>query len=564
MSNKDIRIFALGGLDENGKNLYVIENSDDIILIEAGIKYPETDQLGVTRILPDFSYVIENKDRVRGIFITHAHDDVLGALISLLKEVELTVYTTAFNAEIIKRHAKQEKLSNPRIKVIKRSDQILMGHTIVKSFPLTVSTPDGIGVAISTPYGYIVYCGEFLFDLDTRMDCFKADIAELAEIGKEKIFALMTESSGADHSGFTSPKHEIYDEIESGIEDAKGRVVVTCYEQNIYRIIEIMDCAKDHNRLVYFYNDKLRQTMQILDDLGYYRYPKKNILTNENFTNDIDDVVIIVSGIGTSVFNSMMKISNQEDERIILKESDTVIIASPANLETEVDGSRMKNELYKENVRIISLDARQIYSAHASKEDLKMMANLLKPKYYIPIKAEYRHLIANANIAFDMGMRPDQIIVLDNGQVATFEKGVLKSTSEMIETGDIMTGEEVGSELSSFVLKDREVLSTDGAIIVGVVLDHTTKQVIGGPDVQSRGLIYLKDADYIIKEVANILINTIEEAVKENRYDNMQVRMDARERITRYLLRETGKRPMILPAVVEINYSENNGKKEEE
>ncbi|MDD2591193.1 MAG: ribonuclease J [Erysipelotrichaceae bacterium] len=551
-----IRLFALGGLDEDGKNLYVVEINNDIILIESGLKYPENEQLGVEMIIPDYNYLQKNSDRIRAIFITHAHDDVLGSLAYLTKQINIPIYTTPLTAEVVRLEMKKIGVTKYSINLIKRSDVLKIGNTQVKTFGITTSIMDGFGLAIATSHGYIVYCGEFIIDSDVKLETFASDVSELSEIGKQGVFALMCESSGVDNKGYTAPNHRITDLVENHIENARSRIIITAYEQNLYRIIEILELANKYHKRLFIYDDGLRELLKIVEKLGYYKIPPKISLTKEKFSNDLDDVIILVTGNGPNVFKIMMKIAMGEDGKVTLDKNDTVIIGSPSGDTLEVESSNTVNELYKEDVKVVVLDSKKVYSIHASSEDLKMMIYLFKPKYYIPIKGEYRHLVDNANIALDMGYRADHIIVLDNGQIATFENGFLKTTSDLIDLIDVMIDGNDNSDISSFVLKDRDVLSKDGAIIVGIVINYNTKEVIGGPDVQSRGLIYLKDADYIVKEVGNILEDTIKEAVADNRFENMAVRMEAKERITRYLLKETGKRPMILPTIVEINISE--------
>ncbi|MDD3923536.1 MAG: ribonuclease J [Erysipelotrichaceae bacterium] len=551
-----IRLFALGGLDEDGKNLYVVEINNDIILIESGLKYPENEQLGVEMIIPDYNYLQKNSDRIRAIFITHAHDDVLGSLAYLTKQINIPIYTTPLTAEVVRLEMKKIGVTKYSINLIKRSDVLKIGNTQVKTFGITTSIMDGFGLAIATSHGYIVYCGEFIIDSDVKLETFASDVSELSEIGKQGVFALMCESSGVDNKGYTAPNHRITDLVENHIENARSRIIITAYEQNLYRIIEILELANKYHKRLFIYDDGLRELLKIVEKLGYYKIPPKISLTKEKFSNDLDDVIILVTGNGPNVFKIMMKIAMGEDGKVTLDKNDTVIIGSPSGDTLEVESSNTVNELYKEDVKVVVLDSKKVYSIHASSEDLKMMIYLFKPKYYIPIKGEYRHLVDNANIALDMGYRADHIIVLDNGQIATFENGFLKTTSDLIDLTDVMIDGNDNSDISSFVLKDRDVLSKDGAIIVGIVINYNTKEVIGGPDVQSRGLIYLKDADYIVKEVGNILEDTIKEAVADNRFENMAVRMEAKERITRYLLKETGKRPMILPTIVEINISE--------
>lgn len=552
----NIKIFALGGLDENGKNMYVIDVEDGIFIIEAGSKYPDADQLGIEIIIPDFKYLLENKDRIRGLFVTHAHDDAFGAISFLLKQIDIPIYTTPFTAVMIEKKLKEEGIKKSDIHRIKRSSTFKIGKTQIRTFGMTMSVPDGFGLAISTAHGNIVYSSEFIVDYDARTEAFSCDITELAEIGKEGVFCLMTESSGADNAGYTAPKHQISSRIEPYFVEAKGRIIVTAYEQNLYRIIEIIELANKMNRKVLFYDNKLREVMRAVEKLGYYHLPAGLEITRDNFSNDLDNIVVLITGGGPSVFRKMFRVATGEDELVQLETDDTVIIASPVVAGTEIDASQMENELYKSDVDIKMLNRREISSMHASQEDLKMMLYLFKPLYYLPVNGEYRQLVSNANIALSMGYFADKIVVLDNGQIATFTGGSLKTTSDMIEADELLIDGNDNLDSSGFVMRDREVLSTDGVIIIGVVVNHKTKEVIGGPDVQSRGLIYLKDADYIVKEVGNIMENTIETAVKEKRYENMAVRMEAKEKITKYLLKETGKRPMILPAIVEINANE--------
>ncbi len=300
--------------------------------------------------------------------------------------------------------------------------------------------------------------------------------------------------------------------------------------------------------------------LNIVDELGYYRIPKDVILSKKEFNNDLTDIVCIVSGSGNEVFKLMHNVAIGEDRNIELHEADIVIIASPVVPGTEKDATAMENDLYKAGVSIVKLNAKQILSMHASIEDLKMMLYLTRPRYYLPIKGEYSDLVNNADIAVEMGYTPDRIIILDNGQFASFENGRLVSTGDQIELQETAIDSSDMRDVSGMVLKDREKLSTDGAIICGVVLDFNTKKVIGGPDIQSRGVIYLKDADHILAEIGNILTSTIERNVENGTYENMQVRMEARELISRYVLKSTGKTPMILPAIVEINLGENGGK----
>ncbi len=548
-----IRIFALGGLDEDGKNMYIVENGNDIFAIECGMKYPGADQLGIEMIIPDFEYLKENADRVKGVFITHGHDDVIGALANLLKEVKVPVYMAPLTAKLFERRAKKEGLKDYEIHRVRRNGQFKIGQTEIRTFGTTQSIADGFGVAIRTEDGYVVYTSEFIVDYDTKTDAFKFDMTDIMEIGRRGVLALLSESVGATREGHSAPQHRITKILEPYFEDAKGRIIVTTYSQNLYRVIELVELANRFNRKIMIYDDELRSLMQDMANLGYYRIPAGLDIAPQNFDNNLDNTLILVAGNGKTIFKKMHNIATHEDNVIQLRPSDTVIIASPAVPGTEREESSMEDDLYKETPNVFAVDAKRAFSMHASIEDLKMMLFLLNPQYYIPVKGEYRQLISNANIALDMGYPANNIIVLDNGQIATIEDGTVARKFDSIDVDDVFVNGNENLDAGGMVLKDREVLSTDGAIIVGVVVNHVTKQIIGGPDVQSRGVIYLKDADYIIKEIGKIMENVINTSAEAGTYDNMNCRAEARDKISRYVMKETGKKPMILPAIVEIN-----------
>ena len=549
-----VRIFALGGLDEDGKNMLVVEVNEAIFIIEAGLKYPDTGQLGVEFIIPDFSYLIENKERIQGIFITHAHDDVVAALPYLLKQVNAPVYTGALTANIIHEMLKKEGIKNAKIHRLKRCSKQTIGGVKIRTFPMTHAFPDNFGLAISTDQGYIVYTGEFIVDYDMLQKEYLCDLNELSDIGKKGVLCLLCESQGADKSGHTAPKHRITSLIEPIFEASEGtRILISCYSQSLFRIIEIIELAKKFNRKIFFHDKGIRELLKHLETMKYYRVPKEMEINEKNFSDDMEDVVVLISGNGKNLFRTMTNIANHEDAHVSFRTSDTIIVASPIVSGTELDASNMENEIYKEGGKIYTLDSKTVLSMHPSSEDLKMMLYLFQPKYYIPIKGEYRHLYVNANLATKMGYSPDRILILENGQIALFENKILMSVAQRLELEDTMIDGKENWDVTGVVLKDREVLSTDGVMIIGVGVNHKTKEISNGPDVQTRGLIYLKDAEYIIKEVGNIMENCIEKAVKEKRYDNLTVRAEARDKISKYLMKETGKRPMVLPVIMEIN-----------
>lgn len=549
-----IRFFTLGGNDEHGKNSSVIEIDQEIYVVDAGVRYPESSEvLGVEIIIPDFTYLIENKNRIKAIFITHGHDDVMGALPYLLKDVRIPVYTTPLTSLMIKDVLQEHKIKNVEIHEIKRSGQFKIGKRSIRTFGLTHSIPDTFGIAIDTDQGYIVHSSEFVIDFDAKGESFSCDISDLAEIGKKGVFILTVESITADKSGFTSPTHRISSRIDRVFEESEGRIFTTLYDQNIYRLIEVVEMAKKYRRRVFFANESQRKILNHLDKLGYYKIPKEVEVSPEHFNNKMDNVVVIVSNTGPDVFRSMHRIASGEDARIKLDPKDTVIIASPIVPGTERVAAAMEDELFKDGVRVVSLNYREVSAMHASIEDIKMMLSMMKPKYYVPLKGSYLSLIKNADIAFDMDFLAKNVVVLDNGEVATFENGNHIESFDKVALDEVLIDGKDNLDTSSLVLRDRKTLATDGAIIAGLVIDHKTKEIIGGPDVQSRGVIYIRSSENIMNEVGHILERTVEKARKENRFDNVAVRNDARDQISKYVFKETGKRPMVMPVIIEVN-----------
>ncbi|MBR0138596.1 MAG: ribonuclease J [Erysipelotrichaceae bacterium] len=547
------RIFALGGLDENGKNLYCIEIGEKILVVNCGIKIPDDNQYGVEVIIPDFKYLIENKDRISGVIITHYHDDMMDAVPYLLKQINVPVYAPILCCFRLKAMFEKAGIKDYNLTQINRNGITEIDGIKVRTFGLHHSTPAATGIAIDTPDGAIVIAEQFLIDLDAQELHFKCDIGDIADIGKNGVFVAMIESSTAATEGFTSPRHRITNAIKPVLTDAQGRIIISCYKQAFFRIREIISLAAELKKSVFIYDDELNEFIKLLEDLNLYHLPKGMLVTKNKFSNEIDDIVILVTENGKNVFNKMNRIATNEDEIIELREDDTIIIASPVSSGSINEASVMEDELYKDNVNIVKLDSKTVLAAHPAKEDVKMMLAMLNPKYFIPVMGDYRQFIDGANLAMESGFTPDRIIILDNGQVATFENGILKNCSDFVETGEINIASADKKDITAQILKDRELLSTDGIIIVGIAISYQTKEVIGGPDIQSRGVIYVKDSEYVLKNVGKMVTDIISDMVEAGTYDNMAARAEIREKISYYVFRETGKRPMILPAIIEIN-----------
>ena len=548
-----IRIFMLGGQDEDGKNMMCVEIDGDIYVIEAGIKFPDPkESLGIEFVIQDISYLIEHKDRVVGVFITHGHDDVVSALPYLLAEVPSHVYTCPLAARQIQKKNRQMKVKGAHIHTVKRHDIRKIGGRKVVFFPITHAYPGTFGVAILTNQGYIVYSGEFIEDYDDLSDNYRGSLSALSKLGTEGVFVLLQESKGADRPGHTSPNHRLAPYFSQILEqNDHRRVFVSVYLQSIYRMQEVIKTCIKYHRKMLFFTEEQQEMMENLKAIGY-EVPEELIIDKKHFNYDLKDIVVIIAQQGPILFRTINNIINNEVKPFEFHEDDILCIASPIVPGAERVFSSMENDLYKEGGEMEILTSHTV-SMHPSIEDLKMMLFLLRPKYYIPVKGQYRLLYANAQLAMDMGYNPNNILILDNGQVAQFENGRLVSCRMEMELQETPIDGNKDWDMAGVVLKDREILSTDGVIILAVGIDAKTKKIINGPDVQTRGLIYLRDAEYITKDVAKIMEDTITADVEKKKYDNMETRGHIRDKVTKYLLKQTKKRPMILPVIMEIN-----------
>lgn len=547
-----VKIMALGGLDEDGKNMLVVEAGEDIYIIEAGLKFPDASQsLGIEYIIQDFSWFQDKKDRVKAIFITHGHDDVMGALPHLLRQVRADIYTAPLAAREISRMLKKEKISGVKIHKINRHDSKRISGRKISFFPVTQSYPGAYGLAISTSQGYVVYSGEFVENFDDLDDHFRGNITICSKLGQEGVLVLMQESKGAERSGNTSPRHRILPILEDTFTQYPDRhIFISVYTQSVYQIQEVMAACREANRPLVLYDKELRRLVDGLEEIGI-DIPRHLIIPVDR-TWDHDNTVILISGQGTPLFKQLSNIANNEVDDVQFSQDDVIVIASPVVPGVETVYKSMENDIYKRGGILKVIDHKKVLSMHASKEDLKMMIFMFRPKYYLPVKGEYRMLCANAMIAEEMGIDPDHIRILDNGQMAVFEDGELVSCKMEAELHDTMIDGKENWDMAGVVLKDREILSTDGVMVLAIGLDAKTKKIVNGPDIQTRGFIYLRDSEYITAECTKIMEDIIRENVEQKKYENLETRSQIRDKVSKYLFKTTGKRPMVLPVILEI------------
>ena len=544
--SETVKIFALGGLDENGKNLYVLEIDNDIFIFEAGLKYPESSMPGVDMIIPDVGYLIKNKKRVKGYFISHGHDDIMGALPYIIKDVPAPVYCSKMTQYMIEDSRKRFKL-NTKINyhIVKTGDIVdIAGHE-TRFFQTTHSVSESLGIAIWTSKGYVVYTGDFIIDYGA-LPQYRTDLRTIMEIGEKDVLCVLSESVGCYMKGHTSPMHKLTPHIENIFSTHEGRILMTFYTQNLFGIREAIDLAIKHHRKIVLFDDEIKQI--------YSRFREKEDRIPSNLLVDVKDVnalensnvLVLISGIGEKLFNILERIAISSDV-IKLRPTDEFIIASPAVPGIEVQTIKVIDELYKTGAKIINLKRKDVVSMHAHEEDIKMMLSLLKPKYFMPVKGEFRHLINNAQIAVNMnvGFNHNNCFVFDNGIVAKFVDGKFVGTDN-VDVGDvIIDGIKIG-DVGSSVITDRQKLSDNGVLVLGIAVSSKKKIIVAGPDVQMRGLIFLKDADNFLSELVGLFEKLINDALNNEVIKSEENKNFIKDKITSFVRRSTGKDPVVI------------------
>ena len=545
-----IKIFALGGLNEDGKNMYVVEVDKDIFVFDAGLKYADDKMLGVDYIIPNYDYIKDNIKRVKGVFITHGQDNYMGALCDILKEVpELKIYGTKFTLEIIKEELESDGIKSDNLIEIAPHKKIDFGKNSI--FPITVTymIPDAVGYVLYTPDGAIFYTGNFVFD-PTMLGPYKMDIGKLAYVGKQGVLCLLSESLYAEKKGFTSPNHRAADAISEVINNHDGRILLNIDQTQIYRVQELFNEIKHTKRNVVILGKRMEQNILKAINMKYVNFDAKRICSIKH-VND-EGIIVIISDERERPFSNLKRIVRGYDKFVTITDKDTFVLVSPIDDGMEGTATKILDTLARIGVDTIVLDKRNYLSHHASSEDLMLMIDLMKPKYYMPVIGEYRQQVANANAAKQIGMRCDHILLKLNGDVAYFENGELVDNDMKVAVDDILIDGLSAGDVGDLVIKDRELLSDNGIVIITATLDRKTKEILAGPEVLTKGFVYVRDNIDLIKEVAKISEEVINKNVKGNYVDFNKVKSGIRDKVGKYLYEETECKPMVIIVIGEV------------
>jgi ribonuclease J len=545
-----IKIFSLGGLNENGKNMYVVDVDNDIYVFDAGLKYADDKMLGVDYIIPNYDYLKENKDKIIGIFVTHGHDENMGAIPDILADLpDIKIYATPFTTEIIRKELIAEGLKTDNLVEIEPHRKITFGKNSIFPISLTHSVPGTVGYVLYTEDGAIFYTGNFVFD-PTMIGPYKTDIGKLAYVGKQGVLCLMSESIYADKAGYTSPHHRISSIIREALSKNEGRIIFNIFQAQLYRIQELfMEILKTDRKIVIL-GKRLENIVMSAIDMRYIEFDKTRIVSIHHLNDP--DIIVLISDEREKPYSNITRIVRGFDKLLKIKETDTVVFATSIYEGLEKTAAKLFDEIAKIGANLVILPSKKCLDHHASSEDLMLMLDLMQPKYYFPVIGEYRHQVANANVAKRIGMNDENILLKLNGQVVTFVNGILQDNYEKVKVDDILIDGKTVGDIGELVLKDRESLSENGIVIVSVTIDKMTKKVLAGPEILTRGFIYVKDNINLIKEAEKICLDVVNENTKPSHIEFNKVKSGIRDKLGKYLYQETECNPMILVVMQEV------------
>lgn len=549
-----IRIAFLGGINEVGKNMTLYEYNGDMFIVDCGLAFPDSELPGVDLVIPDFSFVEKNKDKIKGIIITHGHEDHIGGLAYLLKAVNMPVYGTKLTIGLIQGKLKEHNLlSSAKLHEVKPGDTVSLGGFKVEMIHVNHSIPDAIALAIKCEGGVIVQTGDFKID-STPIDGGMIDLARFSELGADGVLALLSDSTNAERPGYTESERKVGESFDILFHKAgRNRIIVATFASNIHRVQQIINVAASMGRKVAIIGRSLENVVAISNELGYLNIPE-NVLINADLINryPADQMVIITTGSQGEPMSALTRMAFSDHRKVEICPNDYVIISANPIPGNEKTVGNVVNELMKLGANVIYEKMYDVHvSGHACQEELKLIMGLVKPKYFIPVHGEQKHLRKHALLAQGMGIPADNIFIADNGQVAELTSKSIKAGSPVPAGRIFVDGYGVG-DVGSVVLRDRKHLGEDGIIVVTASLDYSTGQLIAGPEVISRGFIYVKEAEELIEQARNVAEKALENCYYSNITDIGAIKGKLRDAVSHFVYEQTKRSPMILPIIMEV------------
>jgi ribonuclease J len=553
LTNKEIdkiKVFALGGVGEVGKNMYVIESDTNIFIIDAGLMIPEDEMLGIDMVIPDISYLLDNKEKIKAIFLTHGHEENIGGLSYILRKLEAPVYGTKFTIALVKEDLEKTDVRKYSLHEVDRSSIINFDDFEFSFFKTTHSIPDSIGIIIRTPQGAIVHTGDYKFD-PTSTGIFSADIDKMAQIGSEGVLCLLSNSINAEKPGYSGSENQVGQEFNDAFYNREGRIIVVTYATNIQRLQSIFIAAEECGRKVVVIGQKMNRIIDLAERLGYLTIPKDVVVSASELPKlpDHQTVIITANHKGEPV-GAFAQIAKGAHKQIQVLPGDSFILAAASTPATEISISKSVDLLYRAGANVISGQKRFHVSGHGNQEDIKMMLHLMKAKFVVPIHGEYRMQKVHAKIAKNIGMKEDQIFLLDKGEVIEF-KNQQATLGSKIQAGNVLIDGLGIGDVGNIVLRDRRLLSQDGILVVVVTLSRNRNEMLAGPEIISRGFVYVRESEKLLIDATGIVRGIIQKCINDQVADWSTLKLSIRDSLNQFLYEKTKRRPMILPIIME-------------
>ncbi|MDF2606632.1 MAG: Zn-dependent hydrolase [Bacillales bacterium] len=549
----NIKVIPLGGAGEVGKNLYVINIDEEIFIVDAGLKFPESEMYGIDKVIPDITYLVENKDKIKAVFITHGHEDHIGALAYVLKKINVPIYATRLTIGLIKDLLSDEgfNLKTLNLKTINPDVKIKFENTSVSFFRTTHNIPDSIGISFQTSIGSVVYTGDFKFDY-SPVDGIGPDINKMSYIGNQGVLCLISDSTNAEKPGFTPSESVVGVALNNEFYKAKGRLIVATFSSNIHRIQQVVNAAANNNRKVVFVGHCMQRAVTISKELGYLKIPKNtSIQMSEVDKYSDNELVFLTTGNQGEPLSAVSKIAKQVHKGIVARAGDTLIIASTPVPGNEILVYKSINLLLRLGVNVIYNEKQIHVSGHGSQEELKLMLQLMKPKYFIPVHGDLKMQIAHAKLAENIGIERDKIFLLDNGDVVHFTKDSVNNVKKVQSGNILIDGLGIG-DIGNIVLRDRRLLAHDGILVVVITLNKLTKKVVSGPEIISRGFIYVRESEKLLEQTTEIVNKLVTKSTSEGNFEWSFLKSNIRDSLNEFFYEKTKRKPMILPIIMEV------------